>query len=82
MRPFWQILISFRENRKSESLTCDECFKYMEHLVEEALAGVDQDTLKGAIREHLKHCPDCQKHHLDKLALLESKGNTRKESQQ
>jgi hypothetical protein len=73
MRPFWQILISFRENHKSGTLTCDECFRFMEHLAEEALAGAEQDKLKGAVRKHLKHCPDCQEHHLIKLAQMESK---------
>jgi hypothetical protein len=71
MRPFWQILISFRENNKTATLSCDECFQYIEHLAEEALAGIDQATLKDEIRNHLTNCPDCQEHHLKKLAQLE-----------
>jgi Zn finger protein HypA/HybF involved in hydrogenase expression len=71
MRSLWQILISFRENNNPVSLTCDECFQYMEHLAEEALAGADQTTLQEAIKDHLTNCPDCHEHHLRRLEQLE-----------
>ena len=73
MRSLWQILISFRENKKAVSLTCDECFQYMEHLAEEALAGADQATLQEAIKVHLANCPDCHEHHLQRLEQLETR---------
>ena len=81
MRPLWQILISFRENTKAVSLTCDECFQYMEHLAEEALAGADQVTLQEAIKDHLTNCPDCHEHHLQRLEHLETKLSSKEDIQ-
>jgi len=77
MRSLWQILISFRENKKAVSLNCDECFQYMEHLAEEALAGADQATLQEAIKGDLTNCPECQEHHLRRLEQLEYKISSR-----
>lgn len=73
MRSLWQILITIKNNSASTSLTCDECFVYMEHLVEEALVGVEEDALKAGIRQHMEHCPDCQEHHLQRLSEIEEK---------
>jgi uncharacterized protein with PIN domain len=73
MRSLWQILITIKNDSTSTSLTCDECFAYMEHLVEEALVGVEEDALKAGIRQHMDHCPDCQDHHLQKLSEMEEK---------
>jgi uncharacterized protein with PIN domain len=73
MRSLWQILITIKNDSTSTSLTCDECFAYMEHLVEEALVGVEEDALKAGIRQHMDHCPDCQNHHLQKLSEMEEK---------
>lgn len=73
MRPLWQILITFKDDTSSTSLSCDECFSYMEHLVEEALAGIEEEVLQTAIKRHLDHCPDCQEHHLQRLTELEEK---------
>lgn len=73
MRSLWQILITIKNNSTSTSLTCDECFVYMEHLVEEALVGVEEEALKAGIRQHMDHCPDCQDHHLQKLSEMEEK---------
>jgi hypothetical protein len=50
MRSLWQILITIKNDSTSTSLTCDECFVYMEHLVEEALVGVEEEALKDGIR--------------------------------
>ena len=79
MRPLWQILISFTERSQPVSLNCDECFHYMEHLAEEAIAGADQDTLQEAIKDHLTNCPDCQEHHLQRLEQLETKISSKEE---
>ena len=73
MRSLWQILITIKNNSTSTSLTCDECFAYMEHLVEEALVGVEEEDLKAGIRQHMEHCPDCQEHHLQRLSEIEEK---------
>lgn len=73
MRSLWQILITIKNDSTSTSLTCDECFAYMEHLVEEALVGVEEEALKAGIRQHMDHCPDCQDHHLQKLSEMEEK---------
>lgn len=73
MRSLWQILITIKNNSTSTSLTCDECFVYMEHLVEEALVGVEEEALKAGIRQHMEHCPDCQEHHLQRLSEIEEK---------
>jgi len=73
MRSLWQILITIKKDSTSTSLTCDECFVYMEHLVEEALVGVEEEALKAGIRQHMEHCPDCQDHHLQKLNEIEEK---------
>jgi hypothetical protein len=45
----------------------------MEHLVEEALAGIEEEVLQTAIKRHLDHCPDCQEHHIQRLTELEEK---------
>ena len=79
MRSLWQILISFRENNNPVSLTCDECFQYMEHLAEEALAGADQARLQEAIKGHLTNCPDCHEHHLQRLEKLETRLSSRED---
>jgi len=79
MRSLWQILISFRENNNPVSLTCDECFQYMEHLAEEALAGADQTTLQEAIKGHITNCPDCHEHHLQRLEKLETRLSSRED---
>jgi uncharacterized protein with PIN domain len=73
MRSLWQILITIKNDSTSTSLTCDECFVYMEHLVEEALVGVEEEALKDGIRQHMEHCPDCQDHHLQKLSEIEER---------
>lgn len=70
MRSLWQILVAIWEKDLSADLTCDECFRYMEHLAEEAIAGADPSTLRKAVRDHLITCPDCREHHLDKLERM------------
>lgn len=77
MRPLWQILISFKQKSQNDALTCDECFQYMEHLVEKAIAGADQDSLEEAVKIHLMNCPDCRDHHLEKIEQLETHIATR-----
>ena len=62
-------------------MNCDECFQYMEHLVEEAIAGADQDTLQEAIKDHLNNCPDCQEHHLQRLEQMETKLSSAEDTQ-
>ena len=71
MRSLWQILVAFKERDQSASLTCDECFRYMEQIAEEAIAGADQDSLRKAVQAHLMICPDCSEHHLSKLEHME-----------
>ncbi len=79
MRSLWQILVAFKERDQSVSLTCDECFRYMEHIAEGAVAGADQASLRKAVQDHLLICPECSEHHLNKLESLEitisSEGN-------
>jgi hypothetical protein len=71
MRSLWQILVAFKEKDHLASLTCDECFRYMEHVAEEAMAGADQASLRKAVRDHLMICPECSEHHLSKLEKME-----------
>ena len=71
MRSLWEILVAFKERDQSASLTCDECFRYMEHIAEEAIAGADQASLRKAVQDHLMVCPDCREHHLSKLENME-----------
>jgi Zn finger protein HypA/HybF involved in hydrogenase expression len=71
MRPIWQILVAFKERDQPASLTCDECFRYMEHITEEAIAGADQTSLRKAVRNHLVICPDCSEHHLNRIEKME-----------
>ncbi|UCD42651.1 MAG: hypothetical protein JSV69_03315 [Chloroflexota bacterium] len=80
MRPLWQILISLKERNQSDSLDCDECFQYMEHLAEEAIAGADKDVLQIAIKDHLSQCPDCQEHHQQRLDQMEEEMTAQKEN--
>lgn len=47
----------------------------MEHLAEGMSAGADQGALMRAIMRHIKDCPDCQEHHLRRLAQLEDTAN-------
>jgi hypothetical protein len=81
MRPLWQILISFKERNLSDQLDCEECFHYMEHLADEAIAGADEEVLHSAIEAHLKQCPDCQEHHQQKLERLEEEITSHEDSQ-
>ncbi len=80
MRPLWQILIFFKERSQPVSLDCDECFHYMEHLAQEALAGADKATLRIAIKDHLANCPDCQEHHQRRLEQMEGKIGVQKDN--
>lgn len=80
MRPLWQILISLKDRNQSDSLDCDECFHYMEHLAEEAVAGADKDTLQIAIKDHLIRCPECQEHHQQRLEQIEERIAAQKDS--
>ena len=73
MRPLWQILISLKERSQPVPLDCDECFHYMEHLAEEAIAGADKSTLQSAMKVHLHNCPHCQEHHQRRMAEIEAK---------
>ena len=80
MRPLWQILISLKEKSQPKPLDCDECFHYMEHLADEAIAGADKSTLQGAIKVHLNNCPDCQEHHQRRLEEMEADIVSQKEN--
>lgn len=71
MRSLWQILVAFKDRNQSAGLTCDECFRYMEHIVEEAIAGADQDSLLEAVQAHHSICPDCREHHFRRLKSME-----------
>ena len=73
MRPLWQILIAVKDRYQSVSLDCDECFQYMEHLADEAIAGADQEALREAVKDHLANCPECSEHHQKKLDKIENK---------
>jgi hypothetical protein len=73
MRPLWQILISLKERSQTDSLDCNECFHYLEHLADEAIAGADKSTLQRAIKVHLHNCPDCQEHHQRRMEEMEAK---------
>lgn len=73
MRPLWQILITLKDSGSSTSLTCDECFLVIENLADEALAGVNEEDLKSALKQHLRYCPECQEHHLRRLNEIEEK---------
>ena len=73
MRSLWQILVAFKDRDQSVSLTCDECFQYMEHIAEGAIAGADQASLQKAVQDHLSICPDCSEHHLSRLEKMEIK---------
>lgn len=72
-RPIWQILTAAAEPGSEVTLTCDECFAFMEHLADEALKGADSNMIHRAIRRHKAHCPDCTEHHQQRLAELEAK---------
>lgn len=52
----------------------------MEHLAEEALAGVDQARLQEAIKDHLTNCPDCREHHLQRLEQLETRLSSKEDT--
>ena len=71
MRSLWQILVVFNDRNQSAGLTCDECFLFMEHIAEEAIAGADQESLLKAVQVHLAICPHCRDHHLRKLEAME-----------
>ena len=71
-RPIWEILTDAAEPGTEVTLTCDECFVIMEHLADEAIKGVDPETLYRAIRRYIAHCPDCNEHHKQRLAELEA----------
>ena len=71
MRSLWRILVAFKERDLSASLTCDECFRYLEYIADDAIAGSDQTSLRNAVRDHLIICPDCIEHHLSRLENME-----------
>jgi|SRR3990172_2767646 len=73
LRPFWQILLEMLNPGKTVTLNCDECFLYLEYMIDQALPGEEIDTLKEAIRNHIDHCPDCNEHHLLRIQELEER---------
>jgi hypothetical protein len=79
MRPLWQILITVKD--QSVALDCDECFQFMEHLADEAIAGADQASLREAVKDHLANCPECSEHHQKKLATIENKFTSQRGTQ-
>lgn len=72
IQPLLEIFIRSSSPGKETTLNCDECFLVMEYFVELALEGVPQDEIKSALLKHLEKCPDCQKHHMQRLESLES----------
>ena len=70
-RPFWQILIDFREPDQSTQLNCDECFLVLEYLVDQAIRGADTIFLRKIVEQHLDQCPDCREHHIQRIKTLE-----------
>lgn len=78
-RSIWEILTDAAEPGSEVTLTCDECFAIMKHLADEAVKGADPETLHRAIRRHIAHCPDCNEHHKQRLAELESETALRKQ---
>jgi len=75
-RPFWQILIVVGEHGGRIPLSCDECFVILEYMAEIAIEGVEEKYLLAAVRRHLDRCPDCRKHHLQRLDRLEEQLKT------
>jgi hypothetical protein len=73
IRPIWQIMIAETGQEDKLPLSCDECFVALEYLAEVAVYGADEKNLRTAVRRHLDQCPDCRKHHLQRLADLEGK---------
>lgn len=72
IRSLLEIFIHSSSSGKDITLNCDECFIVMEYFVELALDGFTLDEIKKPLLKHIKHCPDCQEHHLQRLSELEA----------
>jgi hypothetical protein len=72
-RPFWQILLEMHDPEKAVTLNCDECFLYLEYMIDQALPGEEIGILIEAVRHHVDHCPDCREHHLLRIQELEER---------
>ena len=74
MRSLWQILVAFKDRNQSAGLTCDESFRYMEHIVEEATPVISHERARKmleAVQAHHSICPDCREHHFRRLKSME-----------
>ena len=78
-RPIWKILALAAENGARVPLTCDECFVILEFLADVAMGGAKEEYLLELVRRHLKRCPCCWEHHLEKLRFMEARLATWKE---
>ena len=71
-RPFWQILIEMHNPVKTIELNCDECFLYLEYMIDWVTPGEEIETLIEAIQHHIERCPGCREHHMMRIQELEA----------
>jgi len=76
--PLWQVLLTLTSNGLAGLLTCEECFTFLEFVLELASTNVANpddirlENLAQAIRKHEQHCPHCQEHHQQRLQEWEA----------
>jgi hypothetical protein len=69
--PLWRILLKAQAQPEAP-LTCDECIAVLDYLADQAIRGVNLDSLRQAVHKHLSRCPDCRAEYLKWLRELEA----------
>lgn len=81
IRSLFEILIRSSMPGNDITLTCDECFVVMEYFADLVFDDVSLDDIRTTLIKHIKHCPDCREHHLQRLREIEEQWQQNKNSQ-
>jgi len=76
-RSLWEILVIAKQPGRDVILNCDECFVLLNYLADLTIETDSVEDIRAAIYKHLKHCPDCRQHHLQKLREIEDQWRRR-----
>ena len=59
-RPVWQLLMLTSDSKKSNDLTCEECFSLLEFDAHLLATGAIFDEIRPFVSHHLALCPKCK----------------------
>jgi hypothetical protein len=69
MKDLWQVLVHMAEGARGESLSCEECFMFLDWLSDLLADGYRVKEVMPLADKYLKQCPECEQEHL--RAMLE-----------